>query len=176
MHNYAYLCRIMHNLCINYTYLCIIMHNWRYDIALSHCQDNVYIVIGLGSRHGRSQWTTLREFVELTSSWPPARVVGWFEPRLMTPDPLDPRRSKKEEEDPRARRRSAGVFQSGVSFQAVFNLVAQSGVSFEAVLTLECAHIGVRSHWSTLTLEYAHIGVRPRLGNVLNYFKTCHNM
>ncbi len=38
--------------------------------------------------------TNLREFVKLTSSWPPARVDWGSELRLMTPDshdPLDPR-------------------------------------------------------------------------------------
>ncbi len=38
-----------------------------------------------------SKITSLREFVKLTSSWPPARVEGGSELRLMTLDPVDPR-------------------------------------------------------------------------------------
>ena len=41
----------------------------------------------LKDSHG---WPILREFVHLTSSWPPARVEGGSEQQLMTPFPVDP--------------------------------------------------------------------------------------
>ncbi len=45
----------------------------------------------------------LREFVKLTSSWPPARVEGGSELRLLPPLPVDPR-------DPRTSSKSCKFF------------------------------------------------------------------